>query len=192
MADDTDPLEPLRQLRPDLLQSSDTNDPWILARERDRLLSVIEQTDAEPRPAWHPPAVYPRLGYEDEVAAIDFLIRAFGFRERVEARMGDPEWGVLAWLEHEDGVVMVGRAEHEIHRIYSPRETGYATCMLNVSVVDVDAHYQRAIAEGARITMEINDAFYGERRYEADDLEGNRWHFGEPLARVRERRDPEG
>jgi uncharacterized glyoxalase superfamily protein PhnB len=174
-------------VRPDRLQSVDSNDPWILAEERDRLMSVIEQTPTEPKPAWHPPAIYPRLGYQDEVAAIDFLVRVFGFRERREARMEDPTWGVLAWLEHNDGVVMVGRAEHEIHRIHSPKETGHATCMLNVSVDDVDAHYERAVAEGARITMEINDAFYGERRYEADDPEGNRWHFGEPLAHVRER-----
>ena len=82
--------------------------------------------------------------------------------------MEDPKWGMLAWLEHDDGVVMVGRAEHEIHRIHSPRETGHATCMLNVSVDDVDAHYERAVAAGAGITMPINDAFYGERRYEAD------------------------
>ena len=29
------------------------------------------------------------------------------------------------------------------------------------------------------ITMELQDAFYGERRYEATDLEGHRWHFAE-------------
>jgi PhnB protein len=98
---------------------------------------------------------------------------------------------VLAWLEHGDGIVMVGRAEHDIHMVDSPRETGSATCMLNVHVDDVDAHYQRAVAEGARIAMPLNDAFYGERRYEAEDPEGNRWHFAEPLASVR-RRQAEG
>jgi uncharacterized glyoxalase superfamily protein PhnB len=36
--------------------------------------------------------------------------------------------------------------------------------------------------------MEINDAFYGFRRYEAEDPEGNRWHFAEPLSSVRARR----
>jgi uncharacterized glyoxalase superfamily protein PhnB len=187
VSDDLDPLDRLRQLRPDRLQSGDPNDPWVLGQERERLMSMIERTNVEPAREWHPPAIYPRLGYEDEVAAIEFLTRAFGFRERREARMEDPDWGVLAWLEHRDGVVMVGRAEHTIHKIHSPRETGSATCMLNVSVDDVDAHYARAVAEGAHITMELNDAFYGERRYEADDLEGNRWHFGEPLAHVRRR-----
>lgn len=183
MTDERDPLDPLRELRPDRLQSTEPNDPWILAEERNRLMSIIEPTTTEPETAWRPPALYPRLGYQDEVAAIEFLIGAFGFRERREARMEHPE-GVLAWLEHKDGVVMVGRVNHDIHKIHSPRETGAATCMLNVTVDDVDAHYQRAVAAGAVITMKVNDAFYGERRYEAEDLEGNRWHFGEPLANV--------
>ena len=180
-------LRDLTALRPDLLQSTEPNDPWILARERDRLMSVAEHTTFEERPAWHPPAIYPRLGYEDELAAIEFLTRAFGFRERREARM-EHETGVLAWLEHGDGVVMVGHVNHDVHKIHSPAENGVATCMLNVSVDDVDAHFDRAKTAGALITMELNDAFYGERRYEAEDPEGNRWHFGEPLEHVRRRR----
>jgi uncharacterized glyoxalase superfamily protein PhnB/DNA-directed RNA polymerase specialized sigma24 family protein len=182
-----DPLDALRDLRPDRIQSGEPNDPWLLARERDRLMSVVEQTELEARSAWQPPAIYPRLGYEDERAAIDFLTRAFGFRERREARM-EHETGVLAWLEHGDGVVMVGHVNTDVHRIHSPQQTGAATCMLNVTVDDVDAHYARAVAEGAVITMELNDAFYGERRYEASDPEGNRWHFGESLEHVRRRR----
>ena len=60
--------------------------------------------------------------------------------------------------------------------------------MVNVFVDDVDAHYERALAEGAEITMEVNDAFYGFRRYEARDLEGHAWHFAEPLEHVQARR----
>ncbi len=179
-------LRELTVLRPDLLLGAEPNDPWILARERDRLMSVAEHTTLHERPAWHPPAIYPRLGYEDELAAIEFLTRAFGFVERREARM-EHDTGVLAWLEHRDGVVMVGHVNHDVHKIHSPAENGIATCMLNVSVDDVDAHYERAQAEGALVTMELGDAFYGERRYEAEDPEGNRWHFGEPLDHVRRR-----
>src|SRR5262249_15182312 len=105
VSDERDSLDPIRELRPDAHRDDEPNDPWVLAKERDRLMSSIHQTDVEPRTTWHPPAIYPRLGYEDERAAIDFLTRAFGFRERVEARMEHPT-GVLAWLEHRDGVVM--------------------------------------------------------------------------------------
>ena len=56
-----------------------------------------------------------------------------------------------------------------------------------VYVHDIDAHYAHAVAEGADITMELQDAFYGERRYEATDLEGHRWHFAERFDAIRAR-----
>jgi uncharacterized glyoxalase superfamily protein PhnB len=43
------------------------------------------------------------------------------------------------------------------------------------------------VAAGATITMPIEDAFYGYRRYEADDLEGHHWHFHESLVDIRAR-----
>ena len=182
--------EPTTVPAADTFQPDHPNDPWALAQERERLMSVIAHTGKPTDREWKPPAIYPRLAYRDEMAAIEFLTRAFGFVERREARMdGDDKWGTLAWLEHRDGVVMIGRTEDEVHQIASPLDTGQPTCMLNISVDDVDAHYERAQAEGARIVMEINDAFYGFRRYEALDPEGNRWHFTEPLASVEQRRE---
>ena len=56
-----------------------------------------------------------------------------------------------------------------------------------VYVHDIDAHYAHAVAEGADITMAIEDAFYGERRYEATDLEGHRWHFAERFVDMKAR-----
>jgi uncharacterized glyoxalase superfamily protein PhnB len=35
--------------------------------------------------------------------------------------------------------------------------------------------------------MEIEDAFYGERRYEATDPEGHRWHFAERFEDIKAR-----
>jgi len=182
----------IRELIPPIgEQAVEPNDPWKLAEEKDRLMSTIENTDVEYRSAWRAPAIYPRLGYVDEHAALEFLTNAFGFRERREGRMGGetPDDHMLAWLEYGDGVVMIGHAEHEVHEISSPQETGNRTCMLMIAVDDIDAHFATALAAGAVITMDINDAFYGERRYEAEDPEGNRWHFGEPLAHVEERRN---
>jgi len=108
------------------------------------------------------------------------------FLEIREARteLGDT---MLAWLRVGDGVVMIGHANAEIHRIHSPRVLGNTTVQMMVYVHDIDAHYAHAVAEGADITMPIQDAFYGERRYEATDLEGHRWHFGERHADIKAR-----
>ena len=84
-------------------------------------------------------------------------------------------------------VVMIGHANAEVHRIHSPRTTGNTTVQMMVYVHDVDAHYAHAVAEGAESTMPVQDAFYGERRYEATDPEGHRWHFGERFADIKAR-----
>jgi PhnB protein len=86
---------------------------------------------------------------------------------------------MLAWLEIADGVVMIGRAGAEHHGLLSPLDAGAPTAMVNVYVHDIDAHYRRAESVGAQIVMPLEDMFWGDRRYEALDLEGHRWHFAE-------------
>jgi RNA polymerase sigma factor (sigma-70 family) len=178
-------------LRPDRVLPVDEGDPGLFKRERERLMSTIGTTTSEQATS-HTPAMYPRLTYADEVAALEYLTNVFQFTERREARMGtgEDDEGMLAWLEFGDGVVMIGRATpaaRDVHHLHSPADVGHATVMINVAVNDIDAHYQHAVAEGATITMPIEDAFYGFRRYEADDLEGHHWHFHESLDAIRER-----
>lgn len=189
----SDDLERLRRLRPDRLQSHDPMDPEVLHEEKRRLMSAIAPAGSPAAPRFVPdverrtPALYPRLAYRDVLAALEFLTRAFGFRERREARLEHPQ-GTLAWLEVGDGLVMLGASGPGHHEIYSPAEVGRTTSMINVYVEDVDAHHERAVREGARIAMGLEDMFWGDRRYEALDLDGHRWHFGERLADVRRRR----
>src|SRR5262249_60511543 len=134
----TDDLEPLRRSRPDRLLPDDPPDPEILVREKARLMSAITgpQGAVEHRRS---PSIYPRLAYRDEVAALEFLTRAFGLVERREARMEHPD-GTLAWLELGDGVVMIGRAGGQRHGLHSPLETGVPTAMGNAYVHVIDAH----------------------------------------------------
>lgn len=181
----SDDFDPLRRMRPDRVQPDDPDDPTVLAREKERLMSTIDET-RDDATALQLPAVYPRLAYADEQAALDYLQRVFGLVEAREARM---EWEgqIMAWLHLDDGAVMIGRANHDIHRIWSPDELGHTTVMINVRVRDIDAHYRTAVTEGAEITMELEDTFYGHRRYEATDPGGHRWHFYEPLRDIRAR-----
>jgi uncharacterized glyoxalase superfamily protein PhnB len=181
-------FDPLRELRPDRVLPDDPGDPAVLAREKERLMATIGDTSTETTRTF--PDVYPRLAYRDERAALEYLVRVFQFTEHREARMefGDREDGsLLAWLQMGSGVVMIGRANADIHRIHSPLERGVTSVQMMVAVHDVDAHYAHAVAEGADITMPLEDAFYGERRYEATDLEGHRWHFAESFDAIRER-----
>lgn len=184
----SDDLDPLRRLRPDRVLPDDPPDPEVLAREKARLLAAIAGDD---QPLGHSrgPSIYPRLAYRDEVAALGFLTQAFGLRERREARMEHPD-GMLAWLEIGDGVVMIGRGGEDHHDLHSPLDAGMNTAMVNVYVHDIDTHHARARAEGARIVMELEDMFWGDRRYEALDPEGHRWHFAERLSDIQARHGP--
>jgi RNA polymerase sigma factor (sigma-70 family) len=180
------------RLRPDRVFPVDEGDPGLFKREKERLMSTIGATTPQTEAWSRTPAMYPRLTYADEVTALEYLTRVFQFTERREARMGsgDNEEGMLAWLEFGDGVVMIGRATaaaRDVHHLYSPGDVGHATVMINVAVNDINSHYEHVVAEGATITMPIEDAFYGFRRYEADDLEGHHWHFTESLEAIRER-----
>jgi uncharacterized glyoxalase superfamily protein PhnB len=199
----TDDLEHLRRSRPDRLLPDDPPDPEVLARQKARLMAAITEPggtalgDTTPGSAGErgaavhrrTPSIYPRLAYRDEVAALEFLTRAFGLVERRESRMEHPD-GMLAWLELGDGVVMIGRSGEERHGLHSPLDAGSSTAMVNAYVQDIDAHYRRAEAEGARIVTPLEDMFWGDRRYEALDLEGHRWHFAERMSAGRSDSDP--
>ncbi len=192
----SDDFDRLRELRPDRVHPDDPAEPTVFAREKERLMSKIDTTRAGAAPVLRMPDIYARLAYDDERAALDYLVRVFQLEEIREART-ENEDSMLAWLRVGDGVVMIGRANAEIHRILSPRSLGHTTVQMMVYVHDIDAHYAHAVAAGADVTMELEDAFYGERRYEATDPEGHRWHFGERHADINARGgvvpdDPQG
>ena len=193
----SDELEPLRRLRPDNVLPDDPGDPTVLSRQKEQLMSTIAH---EPETTIQLPDIYPRVAYDDEFAALDYLVRVFGFTELREARM-EHEWDgrnqMHAWVRMGAGVVMISHSNHDVHRIYAPSELGNTTTIFHVKVHDIDAQYARAVAQGADVTMELEDAFYGERRYECTDLEGHRWHFSESHDAIRARGgdvpdDPQG
>ena len=186
----SDEFDSLRRLRPDRVHPDDPAEPPVFEREKERLMSTIDATLPGPLGVMRMPDIYPRLAYEDERAALDYLVRVFQLEEIREARIEHgEEWDytMLAWVRAGDGVVMIGHANAEVHRIHSPKTIGNTTVQMMVFVPDVDAHYEHAVAEGADITMEIEDAFYGERRYEATDPEGHRWHFAERFEDIKAR-----
>ena len=118
------------------------------------------------------PRITPYLFYEDVAAALDWLTRTFGFRERM--RMPDQEGTVThAEMELADGVIMMGHPDD----YQNPKRHGHVNGIVYVFVDDVDTHFKHAKEAGATIVAELEDQFYGDRRYSAEDLEGHRWDF---------------
>lgn len=126
------------------------------------------------------PRITPHLFYDDVAAAIDWLVKAFGFDIRL--RMTDKNGAVVhGEVELEDSLIMLGLAA-EVEAWESPRTLGGRVSQrLYVFVDDVDAHFERAVGAGAKIIREPADQFWGDRVYECIDPEGHRWKFAQHL-----------
>jgi uncharacterized glyoxalase superfamily protein PhnB len=112
----------------------------------------------------------PHLVYQDVAAAIAWLTTAFGFVENF--RYGDPPQG--AQMHRGNAWIMLsstrpGRA--------TPAQAGCWTQSLTIFVEDVEPHYRRAKAAGARIVEELHETEYGELQYGVEDLDGHLWIF---------------
>ena len=117
--------------------------------------------------------ITPYLLYEDGSAAIDFLVRAFGFEEVL--RYQSPEGGIgHAELSLGGANVFLGEPGGDYR---SPKRLGTTTVGIHVYVDDVDSHYEQARAAGAEIKEEPAHQSYGDRRYTARDAEGHHWFF---------------
>ena len=171
------PVDLARKLRRDAAFES-----AALDRGKTVLMAAIRQ-EVEPS---RRQTIVPQVPYRDVSAALSFLERAFGFREILAARLVSAG-GVIdhAMLEFGDGVIGIGPEGH--HGAISPKSGGIESQYISVYVDDVNAHYQRALAAGARIANGLRDYFWsdeGHRTYEALDPEGHRWRFHQWLREV--------
>jgi len=114
--------------------------------------------------------VLPHVNYQRLGEAMAWLTKVFGFQEYY--RYGDGPSGGQMWA---------GKAAIQVRqagdRQSSPKQLGYGTQSLTVFVEDVDAHYMRAKAAGAKILEEPHGTEYGEYQYAAEDLDGHHWLF---------------
>ena len=129
--------------------------------------------------------VVPMISYEDGIAALEWLHRAFGFEE--VTRMVDAN-GRLSHGEMMagDGLIMLASPtpdyrgpKHHRETCEQARKWSAVPWIIDgvlVYVDDIDSHFARAKAAGATILSEIESDPPG-RRYRAEDLEGHRWFF---------------
>ncbi len=107
-------------------------------------------------------------------SAVEWFERVFGFRERAEARL---TWsgGGTTWIEVGGGLLNIATPD-------GPRQvpgTSLLGLVMKVYVDNVDEHFARARAEGAKIISEPEDGFWGGRIYRALDLEGHVWEISQ-------------
>jgi uncharacterized glyoxalase superfamily protein PhnB len=119
-------------------------------------------------------AVIPVLYYPDVRKAVEWLITALPFTERL--RIGEHR----SQLVHGDGAVVVahrgGHADADPSTLQSP---GAHAVMLRVT--GIDDLFERAKAAGARVLAEPADHMYGERQGTFVDPWGRPWTLSETI-----------
>jgi PhnB protein len=115
------------------------------------------------------------LSVKDAEKAIDFYKKAFGAKEAGRLMMPD---GKVAHAELDIGNSRIMLAEeNEQWGNRSPASIGGSPVALCLYVDNVDAVFERALKEGARVKgdMTVKDQFYGDRSGSLTDPFGHEW-----------------
>lgn len=117
--------------------------------------------------------VTPHLICRDAAAAIEYYKRAFG---AVEAgRLPGPGGKLIhAMIRIGDSAVMLVD-EFPDWGALGPQALNGSPVTLHLYVEDVDATVARAVAAGAKITLPVEDMFWGDRYGKIEDPFGHQW-----------------
>jgi uncharacterized glyoxalase superfamily protein PhnB len=124
----------------------------------------------------------PSLRYRNALAAIDWLIQAFGFEKQAVFLGPDNTTVMHAQLTFGNGMIMLGSVDNggEVGNLMvQPDEIGLReTKGIYLIVNDADAVHATAKAAGAEMVLDIRDMDYGGRAFTCRDLEGHLWSIG--------------
>ena len=136
-------------------------------------------------------AAIPMLSYEDPARAADWIAEAFGFRET--GRWANADGRPLhVNMEGSGALIMLGspgpgyqNPRHHAEVCDHARawlSTPFFVDGVLVYVDDIDTHFERARVSEATVLSPLEDnSEVGQRQYRAEDLEGHRWMFAQPI-----------
>ena len=120
------------------------------------------------------------LRYRDAPVAVDWLCAVLGFEKQLI--VPDSDGGIAhAQLSFGNGMIMLGSVVDSPYGslMKQPGQIGNAntqSCYLVVQ--DADVVYQRVLAAGGEIVLDIEDQDYGGRGFTCRDPEGHVWSLG--------------
>jgi PhnB protein len=117
--------------------------------------------------------VSPYLAVDDAEKAIEYYKKAFGAEETVRMNAPDGRIG-HAELEIGDSHLMLSDPFPQ-SSTKPPTELGGTSVSIFMYVEDVDAVVQKAVDQGATVTMEVEDQFWGDRFGSITDPFGHNW-----------------
>jgi len=132
------------------------------------------------------PPLIPYLVVPDAAAAIDFYKTAFSAIELTRHHAGDSTQIAHAHLLINGGSIMLSDDFSGMMggKSMTPSALGGSPITLHLVLADVDAFWERAIAAGAEVKMELADQFWGDRYGQLTDPFGHIWSLGQTKAQL--------
>ncbi len=130
-------------------------------------------------PPLTPTPLMPTLSYEDAPAAIAWLCAAFDFQRRDV--YDTPDGRVAhAQLTYGNAMIMLSSTRQGPDALLaSPAQASLPSAGVYIVVADVNAHHDKAMANGATLVRPLTDEPYGGRDYVCRDPHGHLWSFGD-------------
>jgi PhnB protein len=126
--------------------------------------------------------VTPHLVVRGAAAASAWYQRALGAKERGRIPVPDGRFMQIE-LRFGDSTVMLADEFPELG-VVSPPSVGGTVGALAIHTDDVDALWQRALEAGAKVSLPLQEVFWGDRHGEIFDPFGHRWALAQHLRDV--------
>ncbi len=133
--------------------------------------ATLEKTQSHTVEGQH--TVTPHLICAGASDAIEFYKNAFGAEELL--RLPGPNGKLMyACVRIGDSRVMLADEMPE-HGVLGPKGQRVSPVTIHLNVDDVDAVVKQAVAAGAKLTMPVQDMFWGDRYGRVEDPFGHQW-----------------
>src|SRR6266542_2962777 len=118
-------------------------------------------------------SVTPYLPIEGAAEALEWYKKAFNAKELDRQTM--PDGRIMhARMRIGDSIVMMSDAMPG-GPIQSPKSLGHTTVTMHIYTKNVDKTFQQAVDAGAKVTMPLDNQFWGERYGQLQDPFGHSW-----------------
>jgi uncharacterized glyoxalase superfamily protein PhnB len=117
--------------------------------------------------------VTPHLICAGAADAIEFYRKAFNAVE--EGRLPGPQGRLMHAMIRIEGSAVMLVDEMPERGAFGPKSLKGSPVTIHLYVADVDAFVARAVGAGAKITMPLDDMFWGDRYCKLEDPFGHHW-----------------
>ena len=123
--------------------------------------------------------VTPSLAVDGGVAALEFYKNAFGAKELMRQTTPDGKL-IHGRIRIGDSIVLLSDVFQGSDRT-APSMVETTTVTLHVYTTDVETLWNRAVAAGAKVTMPLENQYWGERYGHLVDPFGHHWSLSMPI-----------